>query len=131
MLQIPKKNEQVNYSDLAQDLEKAGPAIVEYFGRKGLRAVVTSANDGSHSRHSAHYLGRALDLRTWGVKSRAPFCIGLQKALAPLSTSGNFFVVWESDHIHLEWCPKNELPNIVGYKEGRYFYDSVAGENKS
>lgn len=125
MLQIPKKNDDVNYENLAPELEAAGPVLMEFFSKKGLQCLVTSAHDGDHSKHSAHYSGRALDLRSRGVKAPQPFCIGLQKALLTTSTTGNFFVVWEGNHIHLEWCPKNEIPNIVGYRPDKFYYDST------
>ena len=131
MLQIQRKNAQVTYTDLAPEIEAAGPAIQEYFSRKGLQCLVTSARDGAHSKHSAHYTGRALDLRSRGVKAPQPFCIGLQKAIASSSDTGNYFVVWEGNHIHLEWCPKGEVPNIVGYRPDKFYYDSTVLKKKS
>lgn len=131
MLQIPKKTADVTYTNLAPELEAAGPAIMDFFAKKGLQCLVTSAFDGQHSKHSAHYRGRALDLRSRGVKASTPFCIGLQKALAAVPVDGSFFVVWEGNHVHLEWCPKDEIPNIVGYKPDKFFYDSTVDEKIS
>lgn len=125
MLLIPKKNDEVNYLNLAPELESAGPAIMDFFSKKGLQCLVLSANDGVHSKHSAHYKGRALDFRSRGVKAPNPFCIGLQKALLAVSDTGHFFVVWEGNRVHVEWCPKDEIPTIVGYKPGKLFYDST------
>ncbi len=131
MLQIPKKTAEVNYENLEPEIEKIGPAVVEYFGKKGLNALVTSAFDGEHSKHSAHYKGRGLDLRSRGIRAPQSFCLGLQKVLAPLSEKGNYFIVWEGDHVHLEWCPKGEIPNIVGYKLGKFFYDATTPKKTS
>ncbi len=125
MFPIQRKNDDVKYENLEPEIEKVGQAIIDYFGKKGLPCVVTSAVDGKHSKHSAHYKGRALDLRSRWVKAAQPFCTGLQKVLAPLSTTGKFFVVWEGNHIHMEWCPNKEIPNIVGYRPDKFFYDAT------
>lgn len=125
MLTLQKKGPQVVYAGLESEIVNVGQAIEDYFNMKGLPCIVTSAFDGEHSKHSAHYKGRALDLRSKGIKAPQAFCLGLQKVLAPLSTSGKYFIVWEGDHVHLEWCPLQEIPNIVGYRPDKFFYDAT------
>ncbi len=125
MLNLPKKNSTVIYDGLAPVFDLAGPILAGYFLKKGLKCLVTSANDGKHSVHSAHYFGHALDLRSQGVRDSQGFCIGLINTLNTSDLAGTFYVVWEGDHIHLEWAAVGAMPNIVGYKPGKYFYDSV------
>lgn len=63
-------------------------------------AVVTSARDHKHTRGSAHYCGRALDLRTRDLpRDRiGPLVEALRRAL------GEFWTVMdESDHLHLQY----------------------------
>lgn len=80
----------------------------------GLTLVVTSARDGTHSRASAHYTGRAVDLRIrnvagYGVHgSNSP---EIQEIAADLRAAlGQYYdVVLESDHIHVEFDPKVNL----------------------
>lgn len=125
MLQIPRKSEKVTYTGLASALEAAGPAIMDFFARKGLQCLVLSAFDGEHSKHSAHYKGRALDFRSRGVKAPQAFCMDFHKALQAVAVDGSFFVVWEGNRVHLEWCPPYEIPTIVGYRPGKFFYDAT------
>lgn len=67
--------------------------------------VVTSVNDSEHSRTSLHYMGCAADLRTNNIAAgRRPIVADtLRRRLEPL---GDFDVVLEKDHIHLEFQPK-------------------------
>jgi hypothetical protein len=61
-----KKSDRVNldklYPQLALALEKAGSFHDLLFGKP---LVVTSANDGRHSRTSRHYRNMAIDIRSW------------------------------------------------------------------
>lgn len=71
--------------------------------------TVTALNDGKHSDRSRHYLGCAVDLRTWADSSgqqlstpiREALALSLRQRLGP-----DFDVVVESTHIHLEYDPK-------------------------
>ncbi len=69
----------------------------------GVDLVVTSARDGKHMIGSKHYEGMALDLRIRDFakneeKTAAKF---LQRRLGR-----HYDVVLESDHIHVEYDPK-------------------------
>ena len=63
--------------------------------------VVTSALDGKHKRGSAHYTGRAVDLRTWDLVMGEECVKKMQSALGV-----GYDVVLEHNHIHMEFDPK-------------------------
>jgi hypothetical protein len=77
-----------------------------YSMKAGQRCVITSCSDGKHGPNSLHYKGRALDLRTSNLRPEQvhPVFITLKEALGE-----SFDTVLESDHIHLEWDPKEPL----------------------
>ncbi len=65
--------------------------------------VITSLNDGVHSKTSLHYCGSAADLRIYY------FPIPVQKQVVEIllgKLGADFDVVLENDHIHLEYQPK-------------------------
>lgn len=64
--------------------------------------VVTSVIDGTHSRTSLHYVGAAVDLRLPGDAGTAARNRIAQRL------GGDYDVVLESNHIHIEWQPKGE-----------------------
>lgn len=67
--------------------------------------TITSLLDGAHSRTSLHYAGCAADLRT--VAANIPkstidsIAADIRKAL-----TGDYDVVVERDHLHLEFQPR-------------------------
>ena len=65
--------------------------------------VITSLNDSTHSYSSLHYAGAAVDLRTsyFNDQEKAEVVSKIKDRL-----NGDYDVVLESDHIHLEWQPK-------------------------
>ena len=69
----------------------------------GHELVVTSLNDGKHSRTSLHYAGAAADLRTRDLQPGiVPKLVDSMRAALGV----DFDVVLERDHIHLEWQPR-------------------------
>lgn len=76
----------------------AGSIYVKY----GIVCVVTSLEDGKHSKTSLHYHGLAVDLRTRNIPqdSLLPLVNELKIAL-----NENYDVVLEKDHIHIEYDP--------------------------
>lgn len=78
--------------------------LEELYAREGWGLVITSGVEGTHKRQSAHYSGRAIDIRT----NNLPTTVDLKKLVADAQTAlgVDFDVVLESDHIHLEWDPK-------------------------
>lgn len=81
---------------------KAALVAEQLYKKYGEEVVITSANDGKHMPHSLHYLGKAIDLRTWSLNGREKKVADeLRKALEK-----DYDVVLEKDHIHVEWDPK-------------------------
>lgn len=76
-------------------------SVYQAFGVIGMR--VTSCTEGKHSRASLHYTGNAVDLRIWNIpaENRAPLVAALKAALG-----AEFDAVLESNHIHVEYQPK-------------------------
>lgn len=66
-------------------------------------ATITAGIDSKHSRASMHYAGRAIDLRINNVKQDQ--WSHLRQDLAD-SLGADFDVLLESDHIHVEYEPK-------------------------
>lgn len=72
----------------------------------GYQMVVTSVTEGKHARASKHYTGCAFDLRishladgvSKNITNRLTFALG-----------SDFDVILESDHIHVEYDPKDAL----------------------
>lgn len=73
--------------------------IFKRYGESEL--VITAGTDGAHMEGSLHYLGLALDLRTWAIKNLTGLRDTLRKALGP-----DYDVVIEGSHMHVEYDPK-------------------------
>lgn len=71
--------------------------------------VITSGSDGKHGPNSLHYQGKALDLRinTIMPEIRQTVVKELKWALGE-----QFDVVLESDHIHVEFDPKEKDKSV-------------------
>lgn len=70
----------------------------------GVDLVVTEITGGTHSPGSLHYVGLAADLRTNNVpEGRVPTLFNNLK----IALGAQFDTVQESDHIHIEFQPKN------------------------
>lgn len=80
-------------------------ACAVYMERAGVHCWITSASDGKHGLNSLHYKGQALDLRT---NSLAPERAMAVHASLKAALGDQFDVVLESDHIHLEYDPKEK-----------------------
>jgi len=66
--------------------------------------VLTSGNDGRHKVGSKHYQGNAVDIRVWNLPNGADD--GHQAAaLIAKSLGDNYDVIFELDHIHIEYDP--------------------------
>ena len=75
------------------------------YEKHGYTCVITSASDSKHGPNSLHYCGKALDIRTRHVLEviKPALRDEIADALGP-----QFDVVLESDHIHLEFDPKEK-----------------------
>lgn len=85
-------------------------ACAIYMERAGIHCWITSASDGKHGPNSLHYKGQALDLRTSSLSGALAIAVhaSLKAALGE-----QFDVVLESDHIHLEFDPKDKPKDEV------------------
>lgn len=67
--------------------------------------TVTSVVDGIHKRQSAHYTGRAFDIRIRDMGGEeARVGQNISAFLGP-----QFDVIVASNHIHIEWDPKDSV----------------------
>lgn len=78
-----------------------------YFKNTGnpYACVITSGSDGKHGPNSLHYKGKALDLRTNTI---LPALLPTLVKELRWALGEQFDVVLESDHIHVEFDPKEE-----------------------
>ncbi|MEM6936942.1 MAG: hypothetical protein AAF552_10840 [Pseudomonadota bacterium] len=75
------------------------------FQSYGFDTVITSANDGHHSKKSLHYRGQALDFRT--QQQDIPEHISQLIAGELRDCLGDEFdVLWKETHIHVEYDPE-------------------------
>lgn len=65
--------------------------------------MITSALDGTHSQKSLHYKGLALDFRTNHITPEKAEAV--VKAMK-MDLDGQYDIVLESTHIHVEFDPK-------------------------
>ena len=65
--------------------------------------VITSVTDGQHSKRSLHHKGLAIDLRTRNIGETY---LSSLVAAAREALGVEFDVVFEGDHLHVEWDPK-------------------------
>ncbi len=70
----------------------------------GYHTIVTSCNDGKHSRGSLHYVGLAIDFRTRHMKDQTEKKHLRDRAAKALGKE--FDTVLEVDHLHVEYQPK-------------------------
>jgi hypothetical protein len=78
----------------------------DVFQEAGFDCVITAGIDGSHSRGSIHYKGLAVDLRARQVPP-----VDQSKILAKLQErlGGDYDVILEADHYHVEFDPKTPI----------------------
>jgi hypothetical protein len=75
----------------------------------GMHLVITSVTNGKHMKDSLHYKGYAFDCRTNNVSVPTQ---NLILAEAKKILDGEFDVLNEGDHIHIEYDPK-KVPVIT------------------
>ena len=68
--------------------------------------TISSGTEGPHGRASLHFVGNALDIRThnWMTGEATPIVADLKASLGI-----DFDVVLESNHLHVEFQPKESL----------------------
>lgn len=72
----------------------------QVYSKHGFDCVLTSADDGSHSRTSLHYSGNAIDLRRY-YENFGVVVEEIKKCL-----NKDYDVVLEGNHLHIEYQPK-------------------------
>lgn len=75
----------------------------EVYHEHGFNCVLTSGTDSVHGDHSHHYKGYAIDIRTRDIPGDV-----LNKIVEEIQfrLQGQFQVILEGDHIHIEFDPK-------------------------
>lgn len=104
------KDDTINLVDLHPKLASILSRIDRWWAdHAGYEMVITSACDGRHGTYSRHYVGCAIDIRTWtssgsGVQMNASrrddLRAGLQRFLG-----SHFNVIDEGDHFHIGFKP--------------------------
>lgn len=95
------------------------PACLEVLGYD---SIITSGNDGKHSRTSLHYSDSSADIRIWTTPTSGTYISAAKaKKLAALirknlkkkyETTLLFDVVIEETHLHIEFQPKRSLQTL-------------------
>lgn len=80
-------------------------AAYDAYSQYGTELVITSGNDGRHSVTSKHYAGNAIDLRTRNLPRPQQDAVEIADILNT-SLGRDFDVLFEGDHIHVEYDPK-------------------------
>lgn len=126
MINLKRKDESVNL-DVSPLFLPAVPVLITAWRMLGAGCVVTSGKDGKHSVNSAHYSGHALDLRINNIVSMMPLVFATHLSQALVEICGpNYFIVLESDHIHMEVTEPGGTPNIKGYAAGKNYYEKAS-----
>ena len=71
----------------------------------GYTMTITCCTEGKHTHSSKHYTGCAFDLRTSDFPSGVAHSVTMQLARV---LGADFDVILESDHIHIEFDPKEQ-----------------------
>lgn len=98
----------VRITGLRPEILLAVVAAERAYAEAGLDTMVTSCIEGKHSSGSFHYAGAAADLRTNHVPADK-----LQTLVEKIRVAlgGDFDVILEADHLHIEFQPKRSLTN--------------------
>ena len=104
------KDDSVNirgvHTDIIAGLFRLSPVWKQALGYE---LVITSARDGRHHPSSRHYVGCAVDIRTWVDANgssqldghrRDEVCKLVRKTLS--ETGATFLVIDEEDHFHIQ-----------------------------
>lgn len=90
----------VDVSVLSPQILLAIAEAREVYRRFGVNLTITSVCDGTHSAHTLHKHGYAVDLRIWNLPADTAQ-LAADEISGALGTQ--YDVVLESDHIHVEF----------------------------
>lgn len=104
---IVLKDADVSLADLRPQIVLALQSAAAIWGHFGVPLIVTSANDGRHSKTSLHYAGAAVDLRTKTLGEHKRTARGLLSG----ALLEDFDVLLENEgepneHMHVEYQPR-------------------------
>ena len=111
------KNPDVNVDDLEDSMLDVFKALEKVAIESNLRGfIITSGNDSKHMKGSYHYKNRAVDISTYealtyprkrieGIVEGGVIFERIRSILRPNSDYKKYDVVWEIDHIHIEYDP--------------------------
>lgn len=99
----------VRIAGLRPELLLAVVAAERVYEEAGHDLTITACVDGKHTAGSLHYAGAAIDIRTRDIP-----LADVQKLIARIKTclGEDFDVVLETDHLHLEYQPKQPFTNV-------------------
>lgn len=83
------------------------------YAKYGDSFVVTSVSDGEHMEGSLHYVGHAFDCRLPAASTVKNILKELTQALG-----GDFDVVLETNHLHVEYQPKESYEHGSAEPDG-------------
>jgi hypothetical protein len=96
----------VRITGMRPEILLAAVAAERVYEEAGHDFTITACVNGKHSVGSLHYAGGAIDVRTRDIPPA-----DVQKMLASIKSclGGDFDVLLEVDHIHIEFQPKAVL----------------------
>ena len=94
------------------NLDKVCPKVYEaiaktheiYINAGAKDMVLTSVRDSKHGKGSLHYVGCAFDVRVWNLPKGIDY-LEITKQIAEV-LGKDYDVVFEVNHIHIEYDPK-------------------------
>ena len=99
----------VRITGMRPEILLAAVAAERVYQAAGHDMVITACVDGKHVAGSLHYTGAAIDVRTRDV---APAEVTKLIARIKDCLGDDFDVVFEVDHIHVEFQPKQPLSGV-------------------
>jgi hypothetical protein len=96
----------VRIAGMRPEILLAAVAAMEVYNTAGHDLTITACVDRKHATGSLHYAGAAIDIRTRDLPPA-----DVQKVLAQIKAcvGDDFDVLLETDHIHIEFQPKQAI----------------------
>ena len=97
------KNNKIDLSGLSNQMIIAWDVLETILSAYGVDAICTCGREGEHSYTSLHYVGKALDFRSYELNKEEQEEVRIAFTIA-LSIDFDFVV--EENHFHIEYQPK-------------------------